>query len=157
MTGARKGFTLVELLIVIVIIGILSSSMMLSSGAATDMAEASNIVSDLYGLKTACLLFLLDSMDEVVGPEFFPNITMLARYIDNSARFREGGSYTIGVGGDGRWYVGFNLETANKSDGVAKRLAGRARSVGLLQSMDLGNFFTAETSEESMMVWMVAR
>ncbi|MCL2009619.1 MAG: prepilin-type N-terminal cleavage/methylation domain-containing protein [Synergistaceae bacterium] len=153
MTGARKGFTLVELLIVIVIIGILSSSMMLSSGAATDMAEASNIVSDLYGLKTACLLFLLDSMDEV-GPGFVPELAMLTRYIDNPARFREGGNYTIERGVvDGRWYVGIDLRAANKSDGVAKRLAGRARSVGLLQSANLGDFFTAETSE----VWMVAR
>ena len=37
---ARKGFTLVELLIVIVIIGILTTVMFLASGAATASADA---------------------------------------------------------------------------------------------------------------------
>lgn len=38
-----KGFTLIELLIVIVIIGILAGMMMLSTGAATDRAQATKL------------------------------------------------------------------------------------------------------------------
>lgn len=41
---ARKAFTLVEMLIVIIVIGILAGLMMISSGSATDKAE-----------ETACL------------------------------------------------------------------------------------------------------
>ena len=49
-----KGFTLVELLIVIIIIGILAGMMMLSTGSATDKAEATKIVSDMRNVNAAC-------------------------------------------------------------------------------------------------------
>lgn len=55
-----KGFTLVELLIVIIIIGILAGMMMLSTGAATDKAEATKIVSDMRNLKAAAIMYYAD-------------------------------------------------------------------------------------------------
>ena len=51
----RSGFTLVELLIVIVVIGVLSTMMMLSSTEAVSSAKASNIISNLRNWKTAAL------------------------------------------------------------------------------------------------------
>ncbi|MCQ4763347.1 prepilin-type N-terminal cleavage/methylation domain-containing protein [Cloacibacillus evryensis] len=55
-----KGFTLVELLIVIIIIGILAGMMMLSTGAATDKAEATKILSDMRNMKAAAIMYFTD-------------------------------------------------------------------------------------------------
>ena len=56
----RGGFTLVELLIVIIIIAILAGMMMMSTGSATDRAEATKIVSDLRSMKSAALMYYVD-------------------------------------------------------------------------------------------------
>lgn len=61
----RKGFTLVELLIVIVVIGILSAMMMLSSTEAVTSANASNIISNFRNLKTAALAWYVDNLDYI--------------------------------------------------------------------------------------------
>jgi prepilin-type N-terminal cleavage/methylation domain-containing protein len=59
--GARKGFTLVELLIVIIIIGILAGAMMMVAGGGRDAAEASKIVSDLRTIKSAALMWMTEN------------------------------------------------------------------------------------------------
>jgi prepilin-type N-terminal cleavage/methylation domain-containing protein len=58
--GRESGFTLVELLMVTVIIGILAGMMLMTLGTAMDSAEASRIVYDLRILKAASLLYFFD-------------------------------------------------------------------------------------------------
>lgn len=78
-----KGFTLVELLIVIIIIGILAGMMMLSTGSATDSAKATKIVSDMRNIKAATLFMFIDNNQEYpVGPLTVGSATSLDKYID---------------------------------------------------------------------------
>lgn len=56
----KKGFTLVELLIVLVIVGVLSGLLMVSASGALDKAEATKISSDLKNIKSASFLYFAD-------------------------------------------------------------------------------------------------
>ena len=127
----RRGFTLVELLIVIVVIGILSAMMMLSSTEAVTSAKASNIVSNLRNLKTAALAMYIDSMDQFDKHEITPEIAKVVKYMNGGENFNETG-YSI-TSNDG-WYLSYNISGTNtEKTQIEQKLKGRAKSVGLLK------------------------
>ena len=55
--GVRRGFTLVELLVVMVIIGILAGMLILVVGASSDKAEVAKLINDMNNVKYASLLY----------------------------------------------------------------------------------------------------
>ena len=65
MTNNRKGFTLVELLLAIVVIGILSVMFMFSSSEAISTTKAATIVANLQTLQKATTAWYFDNMDKV--------------------------------------------------------------------------------------------
>ena len=92
MTAGKSGFTLVELLIVIVIIGILAGGLMLAMTSSRDSANASVLVSDLRNTKSAGLMWFADNIgsDDVVLITEWTSANMplnLSRkYLDNKAK-----------------------------------------------------------------------
>ncbi|MDR1376162.1 MAG: prepilin-type N-terminal cleavage/methylation domain-containing protein [Synergistaceae bacterium] len=162
----REAFTLVELLIVIVIIGILASSMMLSSTSATASAEVASIISELRNMKAATMMFYADSTDSVndgtasaiLASGGQDALNLLKRYMDNPEKLT--GNYRFvqrEIAGAGKkWFVGF-VVSGNTTD-VKERLQGKAASTGLLGSTATNAPADLSAYEKSHnAVWMVAR
>ncbi|MDY6400373.1 MAG: type II secretion system protein [Synergistales bacterium] len=137
----REGFTLVELLIVIVVIGVLSAMMMLSSTEAVSSAKAADIVSNLRNLKTAALAFYADHLDDVSkGTGVFASNGTLAsenarkeiwKYMNNNTVDT---NYTFGGGATGKWFVWYHVTDSK----VAEKLYSRKDSVGLWKASGSG-------------------
>jgi len=146
--GARKGFTLVELLIVIIIIGILAGAMMLVAGTSRDSAEASRIISDLRNMKAAALMWIsedptVDGTNWEALDTSQPNLDQLNKYIDRPLtkeehnyvfkvqKFAERdseGTITGEILGEA-WVLGYKLTDARP--GVKSNLQKQAASAGL--------------------------
>lgn len=159
----HRGFTLVELLIVIVVIGVLSAMMMLSSTEAVSSAEAAKVISNMRNLKTAVLEWYADNLDRVkkngnnynvfstdgTNPQSLPTFTASAagkaeilKYL-NDASFllsaksnnNNDGEYIIADVNYKTWYVYYTVGSNTK---LKQKLASRAKSLGLKGHSGIG-------------------
>ena len=117
-------FTLVELLIVIIIIGVLAGAMLLLLGSGTDKAEATKIVSNLRSMKSGAMMYYADN-----GAGTPPTLTDIEKYMDAKA----GAGYGVDTSSfSGRWYASFaSSSDLAASHGIAKALDGMD-DVGLI-------------------------
>jgi general secretion pathway protein G len=160
--SGKGGFTLVELLIVVMIIGILAGMMLLSAGSATDSAETAKIINDLRSLKGAALLYYVDyrkwptdaqkaSLDIYTDRQ----VISLVMAGDPNRRYDAisiGANYTDSLTGAEKANIGVTLmPTGNGTEGVRKKLENRALQSGLLRSATSGSdVYTASGME----VWV---
>jgi general secretion pathway protein G len=140
----QKGFTLVELLMVIVIIGILSGMMMLSTGSATDGAESVRIINDLRNLKAASVMFFIDNNR---WPSGTADATSLDTYMDrnflvNNERYSGLKVTSVTISGITRTLIGVTLNSERHREGVRRKLRGYAENAGIFNSS--GNRYSHE-------------
>lgn len=149
-----KGFTLVELLIVVIIIGILAGMMMLSSGSATDKAEATKIVSDMRNVKSGALMCYADtgawptaiaSVDKYLDVKVSDTGSPFSLKTDSGAIFVE----YDGTAGRGK------IPTAN--NGVAEKLILMAADAGLYKSGTSADLSDAPNYDGGTEVYMVIK
>ncbi len=126
-----KGFTLVELLIVMVIIGILAGAMLLVMGSGKDKANATKIVSNLRSMKAAALMYYFDYND------WPTSISDLDDYMDRPvcADGEIVKAYDIDSNDNGV-YIKATLEDG----GFRDKLEEMATESGLYAAMDSGDY-----------------
>lgn len=128
---SRKGFTLIEVLIVIAIIGILTAGMTLAAGGSRDAAEATRIIADLRTIKTAVLMWVADDPEGVDSSKLTGDENnSLDKYLDRPVTSNDNYKFeTIMLNDREVWLLGYDLSGVR--DGVVKRLAEQADSAGL--------------------------
>ena len=140
MKRTRKGFTLVELLIVVAILGVLASMMTMSSSDSIDSAGANTILGGLNSLKTAAMqMYMEDSkaaaltevkLDGSDTISLATNVkTLLAQYMGKDVSkigIASGKDAKYGlVGNSTNWFVVYKMDKSD-SVGVRKKLKAKA-------------------------------
>ena len=133
MTTKRKGFTLVELLILLAIIGTLSGVMALMNKNASSSAQVNHIIHDFRNLKTAALSWHNDN--QISGNHDrkailnYLNSKSMVEITDTPAK---NGGYILRVSDNGKsWYAGRAISNDSR---IRNKLTAKAPSSKLLGS-----------------------
>ena len=133
MTIKRKGFTLIEILILFAIIGTLSGIIAFVNKNASSSAQANHIIHDFRSLKTAAMLWHNDNPKSTTHDRKailkYLNSKSMVEITDTPAK---NGGYILKVADNGKsWYIG--REISNDS-GIRNKLTAKANSSKLLGS-----------------------
>ncbi len=132
-----KGFTLVELLIALVVVGILAGALLLVSAAGADKAQAMRVISDLRNLKAAAVEF------NASANSWPSSVTDLSGYLSGPLECVGPVCYEVASGEAGN-FVGFKADLSRVSAGVKDRLKGMAESFSLYSDTALAKAYEGE-------------
>ena len=131
----HKGFTLVELLIVIVVIGILASMMMISTSESTSTAKANTIISNLRNFSMAAMAYYTDNMDTFgKTPSTEIEMDKVKGYMHNEGKIPDEEKYEVlnNYNADKKtstWWARYDASNADTR--IKEKLTGRAASANL--------------------------
>ena len=133
MTTKRKGFTLMEILILFAIIIALSGLMALMNKNAVSSAQANHIIHDFSNLKTAAMLWHNDNPEAAAHDRKaildYLNSKSMVEITDTPAK---NGGYILKVSDSGKsWYVGREISSDSR---IRSKLTAKAPSSKLLGS-----------------------
>ena len=138
MKKTRKGFTLVELLIAIIILGALASTMMLSAGNSVAAAKANTIISNMVTIKDAAVMYYSSLHLSATVSDFE---SKAGTYLGDFQLNKRQGSATFNVvareSDSTKWYVKAVIEQSdNDRDAIKDYLARSASKSQLISTID---------------------
>ena len=145
----RRGFTMTELLVVILIISALMAVMSANSTEGLSSAKVGNIVYNLKTLKQAAVAVYLRSRDQWEEKGVQPVAKDVFEYMMDDADYSGYELYLTDftdskTASECQWYVCYVFpEYAFETDSIKDKLAGRAKNVGLRSiKVDVDGVFT---------------
>ncbi len=121
MKKMRKGFTLLELLVVIAVMGVLGAMGMISGQEAMDVANATNIVSGFESVSAAMMMYYSEvstsadiGADEITADTIVEGTQAYIKNENSVSKTAGTGIYSISIVGDGTsapktWWLTYTL------------------------------------------------